>query len=187
MVAYSGTSNGMQSNVSLRLVQVIPSNQPTSKSGITIGTPSYFPKANYKKSSNITDVSKGLNPTMNTNTDITHNGTSDTNVNHLNIQMAPALFLSILLNKCVALDKYKWLLRRLFIRNKEIEKLSVLGIDEDAKDKSGRTYVTLEMRAHRCILASFSPYFESMFSHKFMEAVDGKIYIGNTLENKEDK
>eukprot|EP01084_Bolivina_argentea_P127325 225206_1 len=36
-----------------------------------------FPKGELQKSSNITDVSKGLNPTMNTNTDITHNGTSD--------------------------------------------------------------------------------------------------------------
>merc|ERR1712228_545972 len=72
-----------------------------------------------------------------------------------------------------------------FIRNNKsstIEKLSVLGIDEDMKDCSSRkkssNYVSLSIPVHRCILSNFSPYFESMFSHQFKENVDGKIYIG---------
>ena len=68
-----------------------------------------------------------------------------------------------------------------------IEKLSVLGIDEDLRDKNGRTFVTFEIRAHRCILANMSSYFERMFSHQFKENVDGKIYIGNGNGNGNDK
>ena len=66
------------------------------------------------------------------------------------------------------------------------EKLADIGIDEECRDKSGRTFVTLEIPVHRCILANFSPYFESMFSHKFRENVDGKIFIGKQSENVTD-
>ena len=67
-----------------------------------------------------------------------------------------------------------------------IEKLSVLGIDEDLRDKNGRTFVTFEIRAHRCILANMSSYFERMFTHQFKENVDGKIYIGNKQDNEDE-
>ena len=74
-------------------------------------------------------------------------------------------------------------------KSSTIEKLSVLGIDEDMKDVSGRTksnFVSLEIPVHRCILSNFSPYFESMFSHQFKENVDGKIYIGKQRDSEDE-
>ena len=51
------------------------------------------------------------------------------------------------------------------------------------KIKNGRTYVSLEIPCHRCILANFNAYFERMFSHQLKENLDGKIYIGDKQQS----
>jgi len=52
--------------------------------------------------------------------------------------------------------------------------------------RDGQEFVTLSIATHKCILSSFSPYFERMFSHRFKESEHGRIYIGNKQQQGEE-